>query len=185
LPFLALPFFELGFDLLGLSSISSIFSRSANPLCESSLSDFDFLHPMASLPLVLSLFFLELDDPLPGILRILTASIGVPSLEGGGIRAPSPQKDKRSFFLALRDFFVVLCYLSPVLGAVISFVALVGVTVILLLFRTNSLLLSGLSPPKCVCGSFGPAPLPMQPVSSLIIPSLVIVLSYWASEKSR
>ncbi len=65
LPFLALPFVQLGFNPLGLSGVSSIFSRSANPLCESLLSDFDFFCPMASLPLVLYLFFFELMPHFP------------------------------------------------------------------------------------------------------------------------
>jgi hypothetical protein len=122
----------------------------------------------------LSCFFVVPDILLPGLLLVFAASIGVPSVDGGCTRAPSPKNASRSFFLALRVFFGALCSCSPVLGVdVIILCVRAGVMVISWLLRADLFLPSGFSLFGCVLWSSSDA-LPVRHIPALIASSLIM-----------
>ncbi len=128
---------------------------------------------MVSLVSRLSRFFVMPNIPLPGLLLVFAASIGVPSVDGGYTPAPSPKNASR-FFLALSVFFGALCSCSPVLGVdVIILCVRAGVMVLSSLLRADLFLPSGFSLFGCVLWSSSDA-LPMRHISMLIASSLIM-----------
>jgi hypothetical protein len=99
---------------------------------------------MISFPLVkLHLFFVPI-VPVADLLLIFVASVGVPSVDGGATRAPSPKIFSKPFFLSPQVFLGALCSWSPFVAFdVVLLDSCAGVMVISLLLQADLFLLSG------------------------------------------